>query len=189
MVPVPLITNRSGRPSRRRPAVYPAAAGRLRRAQPGVCHPTAEDFFTRSAANPRISLATVYKSLEALVAIGAASRLTAADGTGSARYDALQRRPLSLPLPAYRRVSDLPARFDPDLIAKLDPHLEESLAEQGFRVTGYRLELVGYLRGKPCQGPPCRTSGQALGWNQGMTPLPPASRLWSTPTPISMIPG
>ena len=39
---------------------------------------------------------------------------------------------------------DLPTRFDPALVSKLDPHLEEDLERQGFRVTGYRLELIGY---------------------------------------------
>jgi hypothetical protein len=41
-------------------------------------------------------------------------------------------------------VYDLPTRFDPALVSKLDPHLEEDLERQGFRVTGYRLELIGY---------------------------------------------
>jgi len=41
-------------------------------------------------------------------------------------------------------VYDLPTRFDPTLVSKLDPHLEEDLERQGFRVTGYRLELIGY---------------------------------------------
>jgi len=41
-------------------------------------------------------------------------------------------------------VHDLPTPFDPDLLTKLDPQLAEELRVQGFRVTGYRLELVGY---------------------------------------------
>jgi hypothetical protein len=32
------------------------------------------------------------------------------------------------------------------LIAKLDPGLAERLASRGFHVTGYRLELVGYVQ-------------------------------------------
>jgi Fur family ferric uptake transcriptional regulator/Fur family peroxide stress response transcriptional regulator len=31
------------------------------------------------------------------------------------------------------------------LIAKLDPELSQDLKRKGFRVTGYRLELVGYF--------------------------------------------
>jgi Fe2+ or Zn2+ uptake regulation protein len=49
-------------------------------------HPTAEEVF-RSVRQrlPKISLATVYKNLEALVACGAATKLTYGDG--AARYD------------------------------------------------------------------------------------------------------
>ncbi|MGC8641886.1 MAG: Fur family transcriptional regulator [Isosphaeraceae bacterium] len=111
----------------------------------GSYHPTAEEVFQAVRLKiPRISLATVYKSLEALVAIGAATRLTAADGTGSARYDARGENHYHFRCLRTGTVLDLPARFDPDLIAKLDPHLEQILAQQGFRVTGYRLELLGY---------------------------------------------
>ena len=111
----------------------------------GFHHPTAEEVFHAVRVRiPKISLATVYKSLEALVAIGAATRLTASDGTGSSRYDARSEHHYHFRCLRTGAVSDLPARFDPDLIAKLDPRLEELLAKQGFKVTGYRLELVGY---------------------------------------------
>jgi Fur family ferric uptake transcriptional regulator/Fur family peroxide stress response transcriptional regulator len=42
-------------------------------------------------------------------------------------------------------VEDLPTPFDADLVAKLDPDLDGQLRRRGFRVTGYRLELVGYF--------------------------------------------
>src|SRR3990170_3774662 len=49
-------------------------------------HPTAEDVYRAVRRQiPRISLATVYKALEALVAAKLASKLT--NGDGSARYD------------------------------------------------------------------------------------------------------
>jgi Fe2+ or Zn2+ uptake regulation protein len=101
---------------------------------------------------PRISLATVYKALETLVATGVATKLTAGAGETSARYDA--RRDLHYHFRCLRTgaVHDLPTRFDPDLIAKLDPHLSEYLGRQGFHVTSYRLELLGYqndARGVP----------------------------------------
>jgi Fur family transcriptional regulator, peroxide stress response regulator len=116
----------------------------------GLYHPTAEEVFHAVRVKiPKISLATVYKSLEALVAIGAATRLTAADGTSSARYDARSEDHYHFRCLRTGAVSDLPARFDPDLIAKLDPHLEEALARQGFKVTGYRLELLGYRQEEP----------------------------------------
>jgi Fe2+ or Zn2+ uptake regulation protein len=107
-------------------------------------HPTAEELFqgVRSAL-PKISLATVYKALEALVASGLATKLTAGDG--SARYDARSDHHYHLRCLRSGSVHDLPTEFDPDLIDKLDPGLTRQLQEQGFRVTGYRLELVGYF--------------------------------------------
>ena len=110
-----------------------------------VHHPTAEEVFQSVRPRiPKISLATVYKALEALVAIGAANRLTSLDGTGSARYDARGKEHYHFRCLRTGTVHDLPTRFDPDLIAKLDPKLLETLGKQGFQVTGYRLELVGF---------------------------------------------
>jgi Fur family peroxide stress response transcriptional regulator len=110
-----------------------------------LCHPTAEDVFHAVRLTiPKISLATVYKALETLVDIGAATKLTAADGTGSARYDARSEAHYHFRCLRTGIVYDLPTRFDPALVSKLDPHLEEDLDRQGFRVTGYRLELIGY---------------------------------------------
>ena len=49
-------------------------------------HPTADEVYQAVRRSiPRISLATVYKSLEALVSAGLAAKLT--NGDGSARYD------------------------------------------------------------------------------------------------------
>src|SRR5438046_601821 len=51
-----------------------------------VGHPTAEEVYLAVRRSlPRISLATVYKALEALVACGLAAKLANADGP--ARYD------------------------------------------------------------------------------------------------------
>ncbi len=108
-------------------------------------HPTAEDVFQAVRAQiPKISLATVYKALEAFVAIGAASRLTASDGTGPARYDARSEAHYHFRCLRTGVVLDLATPFDPALISKLDPHLMVNLENQGLRVTGYRLELIGY---------------------------------------------
>lgn len=109
-------------------------------------HPTAEDVYRAVKAGiPRISLATVYKALEALVASGLARKLTAGDG--SARYDARREDHYHLRCLHSGAVEDLPTPYDPDLIAKIDPLLIDELEAKGFRVTGYRLELVGYYEG------------------------------------------
>jgi Fe2+ or Zn2+ uptake regulation protein len=128
-------------------------------------HPTAEDIYhSVRASMPRISLATVYKALEAWVALGVATKLTAADGSGGSRYDA--RRDLHYHFRCLRTgdVHDLPTRFDPKLIAKLDPRLPDYLAHQGFQVTGYRLELIGYSHASPAaDGPERAVGGRASG--------------------------
>lgn len=106
-------------------------------------HPTAEDVYRFvKTVIPKISLATVYKALDALVASSLATKLTAGDG--SARYDARRDHHYHVRCLRSGAVHDLPTPFDPRLIDKLDPRLTQSLEEQGFRVTGYRLELVGY---------------------------------------------
>ena len=116
-------------------------------------HPTAEEIFQSVRGRiPRISLATVYKALEALVAIGAATRLTATDVAGSARYDARSEPHYHFRCLRTGSVHDLPTRFDPSLLSKLDPGLPEDLKRQGFHVTGYRLELVGYQHQEPPDG-------------------------------------
>jgi Fur family transcriptional regulator, peroxide stress response regulator len=107
-------------------------------------HPTAEDVYQAvRLVVPKISLATVYKALEALVASGLASKLT--EGDGSARYDARREHHYHLRCLRSGSVHDLPTPFDPDLIDKLDPGLTVHLQQQGFRVMGYRLELIGYF--------------------------------------------
>ena len=96
-------------------------------------HPTAEDVYRAvKTAIPKVSLATVYKALDALVASNLASKLTAGDG--SARYGAPRS---SLPCTtAFDLVlfTISPTPFDPQLIDKLDPHLMQTL--EGQRVPG-----------------------------------------------------
>jgi Fe2+ or Zn2+ uptake regulation protein len=106
------------------------------------CHPTAEQVYTAVRAEmPRISLATIYKALEALVNAGLAAKLPDADGP--ARYDSRHDAHYHLRCLKTGQVCDLPVPFDADLLTKLDPHLTETLRRQGFQVTGYRLEVVG----------------------------------------------
>jgi Fe2+ or Zn2+ uptake regulation protein len=108
-------------------------------------HPTAEDVYQAvRAAVPRISLATVYKALEALVETGVAAKLPADPGDASARYDARRDPHYHFRCLRTGTVHDLPTHFDPGLVARLDPQLADYLSRQGFQVTGYRLELVGF---------------------------------------------
>jgi Fe2+ or Zn2+ uptake regulation protein len=109
------------------------------------CHPTADEVFRAVRRRvPNISLATVYKALEALVDCQLASRLANADGP--ARYDCRCDAHYHLRCLKTGQVRDLPTAFDPQLLDKLDPNLVNDLRQQGFHVTDYRLELLGYYQ-------------------------------------------
>lgn len=107
-------------------------------------HPTAEDVYTAVRRRvPNISLATVYKALDALVDSHMAAKLAYAEGP--ARYDCRSEAHYHVRCLTTGQVRDLPTPFDPDLLNKLDPTLVERLRMQGFHVTTYRLELLGHL--------------------------------------------
>ncbi|MBV9209604.1 MAG: transcriptional repressor, partial [Acidobacteria bacterium] len=98
-------------------------------------HPTAEDVFLAVKSKlPRISLATVYKNLEALVNCGAVSKLTYGDA--SARYDIRTDHHYHTRCLGCGKVWDLDARDDSALLKQIKP-------QKGFAVKDYRLELVG----------------------------------------------
>jgi Fur family transcriptional regulator, peroxide stress response regulator len=107
-------------------------------------HPTAEEIYAVVRRElPKISLATVYKALEALVDCRLASKLTSADGP--CRYDCRTDAHYHLHCLKTHRIEDLDTPFDQHLIEKLDPALTAALQQQGFQLTGYRLELLGYF--------------------------------------------
>jgi Fur family transcriptional regulator, peroxide stress response regulator len=107
-------------------------------------HPTAEEVYSAVKRRiPRISLATVYKALDALVASRLASKIAHVDGP--ARYDCRQDAHYHMRCLRTGKIRDLPTPFDSSLIDKLDPSLVETLQEQGFSVVDYRLELLGYF--------------------------------------------
>ena len=109
-------------------------------------HPTADDVFTAVRSEiPDISLATVYKSLEALVGCRLAAKLTYGDG--SARYDARTDPHHHARCVICGAVSDVPGRLDARAFASV-------AAVDGFAVDGYRLELVGQCSSCQPYGPP-----------------------------------
>ncbi|MBI1917493.1 MAG: transcriptional repressor [Planctomycetes bacterium] len=126
------------------------AGRRFTRQRAAVCaylksvqtHPTAEQVFAAVRKEiEKISLATVYKALEALVEAGVAARLVSDDGT--ARYDGRSDAHYHLRCLATGQVRDLPLSYDPELVNRLAPQLGEWLRQQGFELSGHRLELVG----------------------------------------------
>jgi Fe2+ or Zn2+ uptake regulation protein len=109
-------------------------------------HPTAEQVFAAVRRNiPNISLATVYKALEALVDAGLAARL-ADDSGGPVRYDGRAEAHYHLRCQRTGQVRDLPLPYDPHLLERIAPELLASLKEQGFEILGHRLEVIARPR-------------------------------------------
>lgn len=97
-------------------------------------HPTADDVFTAVRGSlTDISLATVYKALETLVSCGLAVKLAYADD--SARYDARTDDHYHARCTVCGEVRDVPGDTH-----ELVGHVEVG---GGFRVQGYRVEVVG----------------------------------------------
>jgi Fur family transcriptional regulator, peroxide stress response regulator len=97
-------------------------------------HPSADEVFTAVRGEIHdISLATVYKALETLVSCGLAVKL--AYGDDSARYDARTDDHFHSRCTECGQVRDVPG--DPPAA------LPEMELADGFRVQGYRVEVVG----------------------------------------------
>lgn len=109
-------------------------------------HPTAEQVYASVRLRlPNISLATVYKALDALVDAGLAARLAADDG-GPVRYDGKPHAHYHLRCERTGQLCDLELPYDPSLLDRLAPELIEELRRKGFEVLGHRLEVIGRFR-------------------------------------------
>ncbi len=102
-------------------------------------HPTAEEVFLAVKQElPKISLATIYKNLEALVACGAASKLNSGDG--AARYDIRTDHHYHSRCLKCGRITDLEPEADRQLLRLVKP-------PKWFKVEDYRVEILGYCKG------------------------------------------
>lgn len=101
-------------------------------------HPTAEEVYRHIRCMlPRVSLATVYKNLEALVDCGAISKLTYGDL--AARYDVRTDHHYHSRCLTCGQIWDLEPADDARLLHVIAP-------QAGFRIKDYRLELLGYCQ-------------------------------------------
>ena len=105
-------------------------------------HPDAEEVHARAAArDPRISLATVYRTVKLFEEQGILDRLDFGDGR--ARYENAANE-------HHDHLIDLDTG---DVIEFVDPEIEalqeKIAAKLGYRLTGHRLELYG----KPIKDP------------------------------------
>jgi Fe2+ or Zn2+ uptake regulation protein len=97
-------------------------------------HPSADEVFTVVRGEiPDISLATVYKALETLVSCGLAVKLTYGDD--SARYDARTDDHYHSRCLRCGVVRD---------VAGAAESLPQVEVGEGFRIEGFRVEVVGY---------------------------------------------
>jgi Fur family transcriptional regulator, peroxide stress response regulator len=109
-------------------------------------HPTAEEVYRKvRPAVPSVSLATVYKALDALVDCGLAQKLTFGDG--SARFDPNVANHPHLRDSATGQLIDLPPALASGLGLAVTPELAQLIQQEtGFLVTGLHVELLGRLR-------------------------------------------
>jgi Fe2+ or Zn2+ uptake regulation protein len=128
--------------TRQREAIYHALAST-------DSHPTAEELFVLvRRADPSVSLATVYNTLEVFVRRGLARRLTGVPGeragaAAPARYDADTRDHIHF-VAADGRVRDVPPDLSHRLAESLPPDLIDELERRmGVRVDRVRIELAG----------------------------------------------
>ena len=101
-------------------------------------HPTADEVYLAVKQElPRVSLATVYKNLEALIECGLASKLTYGDG--AARYDIRTDQHHHTRCLKCGKIRDLDPDDSGETLRCIKP-------PAGFQVVDYRLELIGYCR-------------------------------------------
>lgn len=99
-------------------------------------HPTADEIFTEVRDRiPDISLATVYKALEAFVSAGLARKLTT--GEGPARYDGRTEDHEHVRCVSCGRVADVDGLDVTDCLGAMEERTD-------FEVVDYRLELLGH---------------------------------------------
>ncbi len=105
-------------------------------------HPDVEELFARAAAiDPKISIATVYRTVKLFEESGILERLEFGDGR--ARYEDAERD-------HHDHLIDM---HSGEVIEFVDPEIEELqeriAARLGYRLKGHRLELYGVPLKKP----------------------------------------
>lgn len=122
------------RPTRQRELVYAALAATR-------AHPTAEELLTAvRAADPGVSQATVYNTLETLTGCGLARRLPSRAAGGPCRYDADVRPHVHLTLPDGR-VVDAPSGVSEAIMAALHTPGMAAMGVGPDRVAGVHIDL------------------------------------------------
>ncbi len=121
--------------TRQRELVYAALAGT-------DTHPTVEDLLIRvRAADPGISQATVYNTLDTLVSCGLAHRLPARSAGGPCRYDADVSPHVHLTLPDGR-VIDAPQSVSDAILSALGSSGMDGTGIDAERIKGVHIDIA-----------------------------------------------
>lgn len=108
-------------------------------------HPTADELHrTVILANPGISLATVYNTLEAFCRAGLALKLPGTGTNSSARFDAVQDNHLHVRCRRTGALTDVPAEFSKQILGNVSPDTLKQIEKQlGFSIEQVHIELLG----------------------------------------------
>lgn len=114
-------------------------------------HPTADDLYKLvKSKDDKLSLATVYNTLEAFCAAGLAYKLAGCGGNGSTRYDAGGSDHMHLRCRKTGQITDVPDDLGKRILDHIPEDLLAELQERtGFRVTKIQLDLVGEFKKPP----------------------------------------
>ncbi len=123
--------------TRQRASIFRALAA-------STSHPTADELlaFVRDE-DPRVSLATVYNTLDALTDRGLCRRLPGTSSSSACRYDADTRHHVHL-IAETGQILDVPPELGVDLIAHLPARTVAEIERRlGVEVTQVDLRLIG----------------------------------------------
>ncbi len=124
------------RVTRQRALIYSAIAS-------VTTHPTAEELLdTVREVDERVSLATMYNTLDTLAEHGLLRRIPGRVSGGACRYDATTSPHVHIVMPDGG-VADVPADLSTEIMDSIPAGLIEQLAERmGVRVTGIKIDLA-----------------------------------------------
>ncbi len=116
-------------------------------------HPTADELYKMvKASDDKLSLATVYNTLEALCNAGLAFKITGCCGNGSTRYDAGREDHLHLRCDRTGQITDVPDDLGKRILEHIpDELLAELQTRTGFKVNRVQLDLLGEFEQPPTE--------------------------------------
>ena len=114
-------------------------------------HPTADDLYRQvKSGDDKLSLATVYNTLEAFCSAGLAYKLSGCGCNGSTRYDAGGDDHMHLRCRKTGHITDVPEDLGKRILDHIPADLLAELQNRtGFKVNKVQLDLVGEFKKPP----------------------------------------